>query len=190
MAAINIPYWLLIMLTAIIILAVLCIFIWLNKINKEIKDILQKSEDLNKTIEREKLKFKHQLDLIFDSIKDGLLIVDENGVILHANTTIIKWFNLPESITGKSISNLLNGFLSDIFTKLLHSENKDAETDIEFKSLINRNLHIGRSIIRHENGGIYGILFIVRDQTRLTTLEKTRKNLSQMSAMNYEHRLP
>ncbi len=185
---IDIPTWLLITLAAIIILAVLLIIIWLNKMNKEIKSILQKSDDLNKTIEMEKLKFKSQLDLIFDSIKDGVLIVDENGVVLHANITIKKWLNLSESILGKNISSILTAPLLDIFTKLLHNENQDAETDIEFKTPINRNLHIERSIIRHENGGIYGIVFIVRDQTRLITLEKTRQEF--VANVSHELRTP
>lgn len=184
----DIPNWLLLTIAAIIILAVLLIFFWFNKMNKELKDILQKSDELNNAIETEKLKFKHQLDLIFDSIKDGVLIIDENGIILHANVTVKKWFNFPESIAGKNILNILTTPFLDTFTKLLRSENPDAETDIEFRNPTNCNLHIERSVIKQESGGIYGIVFIVRDQTRLMTLEKTRQEF--VANVSHELRTP
>lgn len=187
-AIIYIPYWLLLTLAAIIVLAVFLIFFWLNKMNKELNNIIRKTHEMDIRIETEKLKFKQQLDLIFDSIKDGILVVDEYGIILHANTTIKKWFNLPESIVEKNISNIFAPPLLETFTKLLRSDNPDAETDIEFKNPINFNLHIERSAIKRESGGIYGIVFIVRDQTRLMTLEKTRQEF--VANVSHELRTP
>ncbi|HON09029.1 MAG TPA: histidine kinase dimerization/phospho-acceptor domain-containing protein [Verrucomicrobiota bacterium] len=187
-AIIYIPYWLLLTLAAIIVLAVFLIFFWLNKMNKELNNIIRKTDEMDIRIETEKLKFKQQLDLIFDSIKDGILVVDEYGIILHANTTIKKWFNLPESIVEKNMSNILTAPLLETFTKLLHSDNPDAETDIELKNPINCNLHIERSAIKRESGGIYGIVFIVRDQTRLMTLEKTRQEF--VANVSHELRTP
>ncbi|MBW6457934.1 MAG: response regulator, partial [FCB group bacterium] len=97
------PAWLKIVLPFLAFFALLFfIFTWLlkkqvkNKIlslEKEIRERKEAEEDLRKT--------KYSLNSIFESIQDGISVLDTDLTVLHVNSVMKKWYKLNVPLEGK-----------------------------------------------------------------------------------------
>lgn len=63
---------------------------------------------------------KNRLEQVLNSLKDGMISIDESSVITHCNDIVIEMFGLTENIVGKSLNDILimNDELFEISNKL------------------------------------------------------------------------
>lgn len=97
--------------------------IYINKIKKEpvktviltsgVESVIQAINEAKSLIEvrRSELKRTKQLQAILDFIADGVIAVDEKGIITVCNPSVYNILNLPyDSVIGKSIDDILVNF--------------------------------------------------------------------------------
>lgn len=173
-------------ITVFIILIGIILFL-LYKI-KSLNKLIISQKTYRDAIEEERLRLVQQLDLIFESMEDGVLIVNGDAVVLHSNKSLHKWFDLPDEIKGKKLFDILPDTVSDIFKKSLQEKSENSSINIELRSPRLCSLHIERSLIKDLDGKLYGVAFIFHDQTRLATLEKTRQEF--VANVSHELRTP
>ncbi|MDY0360374.1 MAG: sigma 54-interacting transcriptional regulator [Desulforegulaceae bacterium] len=142
-------------------------------------------EDLNLKIEQEKEVYRHNLEAVFKTVKDGIITVDENLNIISANNAVktICGFEVHK-IKGKNIFDAFSAFsmeCADLIKKAL-SENIEI---LEKKIICKRNDKPSRVVLvsgvplKNVKGG----LLVIRDITKVSRLENElrRKNSNLMA---------
>ena len=128
---------------------------------------------------------KNRLQQVLNTLKDGMISIDENNNITHFNDIFLEMFELNEDISGKSLNdiNILN---EDLF---------DANQQLEGKnSIILRRLHddlilkIVIAPISNEKNRSAGAVVLFSDVTELEKLEMMRRDY--VANVSHELRSP
>ena len=134
-----------------------------NYLTLKLKDTIQEMD-----LERSKL------DTIFNYMADGVIAIDTNGYIIHANPIAVDILDLEDAINDESIHR--NIFLSeDISLNKIDYENVDSlEGDeiVEIKSMVYRARY---APFRNEMDNIGGIIIVFQDITEQHKLDNMRK---------------
>jgi two-component system phosphate regulon sensor histidine kinase PhoR len=169
-------------------ISLIILFFYFNKLKQKIKTLQNQLDQTKKLIENERANSSKLIDIIFNSFDDGILIINPQGIIIHYNRSLNKWFSLPEQINNKKLSEVFQEDVTDVLTKLLNDKSPESSANIELKHPRLCNLYVERAIIKDENGNLYGTAFVFHDHTRLATLEKTRREF--VANVSHELRTP
>ncbi|MDT8442668.1 MAG: sigma 54-interacting transcriptional regulator [Desulfuromonadales bacterium] len=134
----------------------------------------------HKTVVDQREQYRAHLSAMFDSVRDGLLLVDERQNILQANHALINLFGLPERVLGMSLSQLPQNIRStfiEIVEKIFVTNKPVTSQRLEITSPSQREciLNISAAPCVAEMGNPFGVVLTVRDETRLESLERSLK---------------
>jgi PAS domain S-box-containing protein len=130
------------------------------------------------------------LDVVVDTMNDSLIVVDENGIIVKVNKSLLNLLNYNKNdIIGLHLKQIVkspgkrnitkkNFFKSSIFNNIF-IDNKRGDAEIEF---VTKNgkiilMNVSASIIYSENKKKEGIVISARD---LTDLKRLIKDLEEV----------
>ncbi|MGC8743895.1 MAG: ATP-binding protein [Verrucomicrobiia bacterium] len=173
---------------ALLSLSLIILFFYFNKLKQRIKALQNQLDQTRKIIENEQINSVKLIDIIFNSFDDGILIINPEGVIIHHNRSLNKWFSLPEQINNKKLSEVFKEDVMAVLNKLLNDKSPESSANIELKHPRICNLYVERAIIKDEKGNLYGTAFVFHDHTRLAMLEKTRREF--VANVSHELRTP
>ena len=111
---------------------------------------------------------------LLDTMPDGVLMINANGIIEEANPALVKTFELSKKLTKHTKYNLAFKNYPAIIELLDSKEDKV----LSFESKRNNQLHfyhIRMSIIYNQIGSFNGKLMVVSDVTSIRSAEKTLK---------------
>lgn len=142
----------------------------------------------HKTLRDEKERYQTNLDAIFRSVRDAIITVDKDLVVVEMNTAAEQICNLPRSIVG----NLLNSFQThcggkcfDVLRSTIEEKQPLEISNLECK--FNHRPHqvvsISTNPLINSKGMFSGAVLVVRDDTHLVELErdmKERRNFHNM----------
>lgn len=124
--------------------------------------------------------YRAHLEAIFGSVRDGIVLVDQNQRILQANQAFVNLFALPEGLVGMTLSqlprNIRDAFVDVVEQTLLTNQPViDQRLEIIGPSQRRYVLNMSTSACLNDTGNPMGVVLTLHDQTRMESLEKSLK---------------
>ncbi len=125
---------------------------------------------------------------LFNSMGEGVLILDPHGHIQLVNRSLEKLFDLQADIRGRTV---LEAFRLGSLQELAQQTglgNEMVESDLELPGLQGRCLRVNAANILNGEGQSQGVILVFHDLTRLRQLENTRRDF--VANVSHELRTP
>lgn len=136
-------------------------------------------------IEKEKERYRHNLEAIFQSVSDAIVTVNDKMEIIEANeaTEVICGFS-PKKAVGKQFSKVsgsCNKSCEKVLTETLNSRNIVREYRVEcgHEDRPGQVVLLTSSLLADAANRHIGAVLVIRDVTRLTNLEKELRERHQ-----------
>jgi len=125
---------------------------------------------------------------MFNSMTEGVLVLDGNGRIQWLNTSLEKMFELTSDVRQKRFTDAIRlTDLSEVIARV-QTEKTVQNYQLELRSPEKRVLQINASAVRDQNVGRDGAILVVHDLTRIKELENTRQEF--VANVSHELRTP
>jgi two-component system, OmpR family, phosphate regulon sensor histidine kinase PhoR len=133
-------------------------------------------------------QFQTQQNALFDSMTEGLLLLDETGRIQLANRAFAGLFGVTNDVHHKTIIEALRLHELSKLVEQLDAEKQTIEHELRLVSPEERWLQINGAGIFNGNGQRHGTILVFHDLTRLKQLESARKEF--VANVSHELRTP
>ena len=179
---------------AILLLFSLCaLHIWWKKKYRilQAKDerLSREAEELQTLCDNIQNQAKEQQNALIDSMIEGVLLLDQNYLIRHANQSLLSIFNLPaESIVGKTIMESLRIHELKAIIHFLDLKNQVMGTEISVPGKQDLTLEVNAVSIKDADNKPEGYIMVFHDLTRIRKLEDTRREF--VANASHELRTP
>ena len=138
--------------------------------------------------QRQSAQLQTQQATLFDSMIEGLLLLDEHGKIQLANRAFTKLFGITADIRGKTILEVLRQHELTGLLEKVAAQKQVLDYELKLGGLHERSLQINAAAIIHDDTGQQGVLLVFHDLTRLQQLERTREEF--VANVSHELRTP
>jgi two-component system phosphate regulon sensor histidine kinase PhoR len=133
-------------------------------------------------------QFQTQQNVLFDSMTEGLLLLDETGRIQLANRAFAALFGVTNDVHHKTIIEALRLHELSKIVESLGVEKHSVEHELRLTSPDERWLQVNGAAIFNGNDGRHGTILVFHDLTRLKQLESARKEF--VANVSHELRTP
>ena len=144
-------------------------------------ETLQQIEEANQL-------FKAQQAALFNSMIEGVLILDEHGKIQLINESLRQLFNVSQNIIGKTLLEAFRLPQLAVLEQKLHESKVVKEFELELLQQERRFLEINAALIYNDKGSLEGTILVFHDLTRIIQLENTRQEF--VANVSHELRTP
>lgn len=129
-----------------------------------------------------------QQQVLFNSMLEGLLLLDRNRKIHLANRAFKQLFGLKTELRGKSVVEALRIHELDDLVKRAEKEQQVLDYELRLPELSGRWLQVNAAAITNSSGEREGLILVFHDLTRLKQLERTREEF--VANVSHELRTP
>jgi len=145
-------------------------------------------EDFQRRQQQTTVDAKAQQQVLFNSMLEGLLLLDRNRKIYLANRAFKNLFGIKAELRGKTVMEALR--LHELAELVERVETKGQVFDHELKlpELSERWLQVNAAVITNSAGEREGTILVFHDLTRLKQLERTREEF--VANVSHELRTP
>ena len=178
----------LLLATALVVLH----FWWQSRYNsnKEALSWLRRERD---QLEQERNEIRKEVgsqqNALFDSMIEGVLLLDEKGRIQHANQTLLKMFGLTaERAVGSTIMESLRLHELEAMLHFLEHKSRIMGSEVNLPGQEERQLSINAVSVKDAEGIHSGFIMVFHDLTRIRQLENTRREF--VANASHELRTP
>ncbi len=131
----------------------------------------------HKAVIDEKEKFRSNLEAIFRSVKDAIITVDKDLVVLEINDAARNICGFTRDSIGKDFSSLNESCRGKCLEALLETVNTKQPAELnhiecQFKNRMEQVVALSTSPLLNSQGVFSGAVMVVKDETRLTGLER------------------
>jgi len=163
-------------------------FWWQQQFRRQQKESLADIEDFQRRQQQTTVDAKAQQQVLFNSMLEGLLLLDRNRKIYLANRAFKNLFGIKAELRGKTVMEALR--LHELADLVERVETKGQVFDHEFKlpELNERWLQVNAAVITNSAGEREGAILVFHDLTRLKQLERTREEF--VANVSHELRTP
>ena len=145
-------------------------------------------QELQERFEGRALQVQTQQDALFNSMIEGLLLLDEAGRIQLANRAFNQLFGITTDVRGKTMLEVLRQHeLPGIIAKVA-TEKQVLGHELKLAGLSERWLQINAAAVFDAEGKQHGTIVVFHDLTRLKQLERTREEF--VANVSHELRTP
>jgi two-component system phosphate regulon sensor histidine kinase PhoR len=131
---------------------------------------------------------KAQQQVLFNSMIEGLLLLDRSQKIYLANRAFKNLFGLKIELRGKSILEALRLHELDELVQRVQAEGQVFDYEIKLPELTERWLRVNAAVISNSAGEREGMIMVFHELTRLKQLERTREEF--VANVSHELRTP
>ena len=131
---------------------------------------------------------KAQQQVLFNSMLEGLLLLDRTQKIYLANRSFKNLFGLKIELRGKTILEALRLHELDDLVKRVQAEGQVLNYELKLPDLSERWLQVNAAVINDSAGEREGTILVFHDLTRLKQLERTREEF--VANVSHELRTP
>ncbi len=131
---------------------------------------------------------KAQQQVLFNSMLEGLLLLDRTQKIYLANRSFKNLFGLKTELRGKTILEALRSHELDEIVKRVQAEGQVFDYEIKLPDLNERWLQVNAAVINNSAGEREGTILVFHDLTRLKQLERQREEF--VANVSHELRTP
>jgi two-component system phosphate regulon sensor histidine kinase PhoR len=163
-------------------------FRWRQKCLRQERRAQAEIETLQRQHQQTTIDAKAQQQVLFNSMLEGLLLLDRNRRIYLANRAFKNLFGLKTELRGKTIMEALR--VHELAALVERAENDGQVFDYELKlpDLSERWLQVNAAAISNSTGEREGTILVFHDLTRLKQLERTREEF--VANVSHELRTP
>jgi two-component system phosphate regulon sensor histidine kinase PhoR len=129
-----------------------------------------------------------QQQVLFNSMLEGLLLLDRHQKIYLANRAFKNLFGLQSELRGKTIMEALRLHELAALVERVQSEGQVFEHELKLPDLNERWLRVNAAVISNSAGEREGTILVFHDLTRLKQLERTREEF--VANVSHELRTP
>ncbi len=131
---------------------------------------------------------KAQQQVLFNSMIEGLLLLDRSQKIYLANRAFKSLFGLKIELRGKTILETLRLHELDELVQRVNTEGQVFDYEVKLPELTERWLRVNAAVISNSAGEREGMIMVFHDLTRLKQLERTREEF--VANVSHELRTP
>ena len=176
-------------LTFLALAALLGLHFWWRRKFLEAQQVAEREiESLKETQLNSFNQFQTQQNVLFDSMTEGLLLLDETGRIQLANRAFAALFGVTNDVHHKTIIEALRLHELSKIVESLGVEKHSVEHELRLTSPDERWLQVNGAAIFNGNDGRHGTILVFHDLTRLKQLESARKEF--VANVSHELRTP
>ena len=181
------------LVATIILLAILAVLLivhlqsrdQLRRVEQDSKNLI---EALREAHQDEALQIRTQQETLFNSMIEGLLLLDANGRIQLANRAFVQLFRAAADVRGKTVLEVLRQHeLAELVEKVA-SQKQVLGYELKLGGLSERWLQINAAAVFDSDGKKQGTIVVFHDLTRLKQLERTREEF--VANVSHELRTP
>lgn len=163
-------------------------FWWRAKFRAQSEQRTVEIESLRQRQQQTAVDAQAQQKILFDSMLEGLLLLDRNRKIYLANRTFKSLFNLKTEVRGKTIVEALRLHELDELLQRVDAEKQVLDYELKLPDLNERWLQVNAAAIANSAGEREGTILVFHDLTRLKQLERQREEF--VANVSHELRTP
>lgn len=134
---------------------------------------------------------KTRLNTIINSITDGVLVINKEGLAVLYNPAVLRFLELSGIAVEEYILDKLRPEILELFNKLINqapSEHKSYTIQIELKPNREFFVEITASAVRHSAVNVAGVVIVFKDITELKKIEFVKSQF--VSMVSHELKAP
>ena len=163
-------------------------FRWRRKFLRRQREVQAEMEDLQRRHQQTTIDAKAQQQVLFNSMLEGLLLLDRNRRIYLANRAFKNLFGLKTELRGKTIMEALRVHELAALVERVESDGQVFDYELKLPELSERWLQVNAAAISNSAGEREGTILVFHDLTRLKQLERTREEF--VANVSHELRTP
>jgi two-component system phosphate regulon sensor histidine kinase PhoR len=163
-------------------------FWWRRKLLRQQRQVQGEMEDFQRHQQQTTIDAKAQQQVLFNSMLEGLLLLDRNRRIYLANRAFKNLFGLKTELRGKTILEALRLHELDELVNRVETEGQVFDHELKLPELNERWLQVNAAAISNSAGEREGTILVFHDLTRLKQLERTREEF--VANVSHELRTP
>jgi len=161
---------------------------WRHKFLRRQREVLAETEDLQRRQQQTTIDAKAQQQVLFNSMLEGLLLLDRNRRIYLANRAFKNLFGLKTELRGKTILEALRVHELAALVERVEGDGQVFDYELKLPELGERWLQVNAAAISNSAGEREGTILVFHDLTRLKQLERTREEF--VANVSHELRTP
>lgn len=134
---------------------------------------------------------KTRMNTIVNSITDGVLVVNKDGLAVLYNPAVLRFLDLPKISVEEYILDKLHPDIVKFFHKFFDEENQEQKSySIQLEIKPNREFFIEAtaSAVRHPGNNVAGVVIVFKDITELKRIELIKSQF--VSMVSHELKAP
>ena len=163
-------------------------FRWRRKYLRQERQVQTELEDFQRRQEQITTDARAQQQVLFNSMLEGLLLLDRNRRIYLANRAFKNLFGVTTELRGKTILEALRVHELNELVNRVETEGQVFDYELKLPDLSERWLQVNAAAISNSAGEREGTILVFRDLTRLKRLERTREEF--VANVSHELRTP
>lgn len=145
-------------------------------------------ESLKLQLESQSGEARAREQAIFNSMIEGVLLLDEQGRVQLANRAFNRLFDLTSDIRGKTLLEIVRHHELPELLKQIAAEKQIVDYEFKISGPAERCLQMNAAALTDGNGQCRGTILVFHDLTRLKQLERTREEF--VANVSHELRTP
>jgi two-component system phosphate regulon sensor histidine kinase PhoR len=176
-------------LTILAVAAVVVVhYWWRHKFLRQQRQVQAEMEELQRRQQQTTTDAKAQQQVLFNSMLEGLLLLDRNRRIYLANRAFKNLFGLKTELRGKTVMEALRVHELAALVERVESDGQVLDYELKLPELSERWLQVNAAAISNSAGEREGTILVFHDLTRLKQLERTREEF--VANVSHELRTP
>ncbi|HEX7577430.1 MAG TPA: histidine kinase dimerization/phospho-acceptor domain-containing protein, partial [Verrucomicrobiae bacterium] len=163
-------------------------FWWRRKFRRQQMQLQADIEDFQRRQQQTTIDAKAQQQVLFNSMLEGLLLLDRNRKIYLANRAFKNLFGIKAELRGKTVMEALRLHELAELVERVETEGQVFEHELRLPELNARWLQVNAAVITDSAGEREGTILVFHDLTRLKQLERTREEF--VANVSHELRTP
>ncbi len=177
------------------VLAILFLFLalgvhlaWKRHFDTKTRQFNSELLDLQRRQQQTELFAKAREQVLFNSMLEGLLLLDYNHRITLANRSFKSLFGVKVELRGKSILEALRLHALEDLVSQVETHGQVLNYELKLPDINERWLQVNAAVIHDSDGRREGTILVFHDLTRLKQLERTREEF--VANVSHELRTP
>jgi two-component system phosphate regulon sensor histidine kinase PhoR len=179
--------WISLFILALVALVVMH-FWWRAKYRAHQGQLAADMENFQRRQQQTTIDAKAQQQVLFNSMLEGLLLLDRNRKIYLANRAFKNLFGLKTELRGKTVMEALRFHELEELVRRVEAEQQVFNYELKLPELSERWLQVNAAAISNSAGEREGTILVFHDLTRLKQLERTREEF--VANVSHELRTP
>ena len=179
--------WSFLTIVAVVIAIVIHLW-WRHKFQRQRRQVQAEMEELQRRHQQTTIDAKAQQQVLFNSMLEGLLLLDRNRRIYLANRAFKNLFGLKTELRGKTVMEALRLHELATLVERVESDGQVFDYELKLPELSERWLQVNAAAISNSAGEREGTILVFHDFTRLKQLERTREEF--VANVSHELRTP
>ena len=163
-------------------------FWWRHRFRRAEESAARDREAIKQQQQQSALEQQTQQDAIFNSMQEGLLLLDKHGRIQMANRAFAELFDSADDVRGKLLLEAVRWHEAAELVGRLGPEQPWIIRELRFPGPSELWLQVSAAVILSPEGRRQGTLLVFHDLTRVKQLERTREEF--VANVSHELRTP